>query len=274
MTVRLVNILAVPLCGLLLLQACSQVKPEISSALETAIKSSLRTESYSQRDVYRHPAETLLFFDVQPNHHVVEIWPGGGWYTEILAPYLNERGQFYAAHFPENSPVVYFSRGRDRFLDKLTSSPELYERVHVAEFHPPSSVVMAKPESIDRVLTFRNVHNWLKAGYAEAAFKEFYSVLKPGGVLGVVEHRAPAGRSVKDMIKSGYMTEAKVVALAKSAGFVLEASSGINANVKDTTEHPAGVWSLPPTLRLGEQDREKYLATGESDRMTLKFVKP
>jgi predicted methyltransferase len=249
--------------------------PKIQAqALSAAVLSDNRTEAFRQRDSARHPEQTLQFFDVQPQHHVVEIWPGAGWYSEILAPYLMPHGRFYAAHFPQNSPVSYFNKARAKYAEKLAASPELYQAVEVTAFHPSSSVSISPQESVDRVLTFRNVHNWLKGGYAPAAFSEFYRALKPDGILGVVEHRAPAGTSSADMISSGYMTQAAVIALAETAGFKLLASSEINSNVKDNAQHPAGVWSLPPSLRLGESDREKYVAIGESDRMTLKFIKP
>lgn len=242
--------------------------------LEGVAQAEHRTPIYAQRDAARHPVKTLAFFDVQPQHTVVEIWPGGGWYSELLAPYLSQEGHFYAAHFPAQTPVAYFKRVQAAYVEKLAQTPEVYGAVEVTEFHPPSKAQAAPLGEIDRVLTFRNVHNWLKAGYAPAAFANFYGLLNAGGVLGVVEHRAPAGISEAEMIRSGYVTEAKVIALATAAGFKLQASSDINANPRDTAQHPAGVWSLPPTLRLGATDREKYLAIGESDRMTLKFIKP
>ena len=227
------------------------------------------------RDAYRHPAETLAFFQVEPEMTVVEIWPGaGGWYTAILAPWLRDHGTFYAAQFPADSGVDFYQRALRRYIEKLEAHPALYDQVNITHLGPPEHTDIAPAESADRVLTFRNVHNWAKAGTAEAAFESFFRALKPGGVLGVVEHRAPAGRPLAEQIESGYMTEAYVIKQAEKAGFMLEANASINANPADDTEHPAGVWTLPPTLRLGEQDRARYLDIGESDRMTLRFRKP
>jgi len=259
---------------LILMGVVSAHADNSGAALSAAVENSERTAAFGLRDSARHPVQTLAFFDVQPQHHVVEIWPGSGWYTEILAPYLMTQGRLYAAHFPVHSSVSYFNKSRAKYADKLAANPDTYRGVEITAFYPPASESIAPTASADRVLTFRNVHNWLKAGYAPAAFTEFYRALKPGGVLGVVEHRAPVGTSIEDMISSGYMTEAKVIALAEAAGFKVLASSEINANPRDNALHPAGVWSLPPSLRLGERDREKYVTIGESDRMTLAFIKP
>jgi predicted methyltransferase len=227
------------------------------------------------RDTYRHPAETLAFFEVEPDMTVVEIWPGGGgWYTAILAPWLRDHGTLYAAQFPADSGVDFYRRARQRYQQKLDAQPALYDQVTVTQMGPPAHTDIAPAGSADRVLTFRNVHNWAKAGTTEAAFEGFFRALKPGGVLGVVEHRAPAGRPLAEQIESGYMTEAYVIEQAEKAGFELEANASINANPADDTEHPAGVWSLPPTLRLGDEKRAHYLEIGESDRMTLRFRKP
>lgn len=247
-----------------------------TAALQQAVANPLRNEANVARDQYRHPAETLNFFDVRSDAVVVEVWPGRGWYTEILAPLVAERGTLYAAHFPKDTAQKYFQRSRADFVQQLQDNPDVYRGVKLIDFDPaaPAPDAAAPQGEADRVLTFRNVHNWMKAGSAEQAFKQFYQMLKPGGVLGVVEHRAKPGTSLEDMNSSGYVTEDKVIELAAQAGFVLEDRSEINANSKDSTSHPAGVWTLPPTLQLGEKDREKYLAIGESDRMTLRFRKP
>ncbi len=267
-------LVSILLCGWVTGVNASEVGKTTMDALKAAVSNSERNHADRARDQYRNPAQTLAFFDVQPDMRVVEIWPGRGWYSDILAPYLNRQGHFYAAHFPANSQVAYFTRSRSEFEQKLAASPKRFNRVSVTSFHPPSQANAGPVGEVDRVLTFRNVHNWMKAGYEAKAFAEFYNLLAPGGVLGVVEHRATPGTAKPAMIRSGYVTEAYVIELAQQAGFVLESKSQINANPNDSTLHPKGVWTLPPTLRLGEQDREKYAAIGESDRMTLKFRKP
>ncbi len=246
-----------------------------TAVLERTIAGAHRTPAYTARDRYRHPKETLLFFGFKPELQIVEIWPGGGWYTEILAPALNDHGRYTAAHYhPDDKSRPYRPTLRQRFLAKLAAQPERYGRVVVTELDPPQHVAIAPQGSADLVLTFRNVHNWTKAGTDQAMFRAFYAALKAGGILGVVEHRARAGTSFETMKRSGYMTEDYVIRLAEAAGFRLDARSAINANPRDTTDHPEGVWTLPPTLRLKAVDRAKYLAIGESDRMTLRFVKP
>tara|TARA_R100001198_G_scaffold14951_1_gene7148 strand:+ start:1412 stop:2209 length:798 start_codon:yes stop_codon:yes gene_type:complete len=246
----------------------------VAAPLEQILKSPHR-EADSSRDGDRHPAETLAFFQVEPDMTVVEVWPGGGgWYTAILAPWLRDHGTLYAAQFPADSGVDFYQRALQRYQEKLAARPALYDQVKITHLGPPEHTDIAPAGSADRVLTFRNVHNWAKAGTVEAAFESFFRALKPGGVLGVVEHRAPAGRPLEEQIESGYMTEAYVIEQAENAGFELEANASINANPADDTEHPAGVWTLPPTLRQGEENRARYLEIGESDRMTLRFRKP
>ncbi len=247
---------------------------EEPSAIEIAVASEHRTEAYAERDNYRNPAQTLAFFQIEPDQAVVEIWPGGGWYSEILAPLLKDKGQFYAASFPADSEVKYFRISRQKYDAKLAAEPEVYSGVNVTELYPPKHNAMAPAGSADRVLTFRNVHNWMKAGNAEGVFAAAFTALKPGGMLGVVEHRAAPETSLDDMITSGYVTEQAVIDYAVQAGFELAAKSEVNANSADTKNHPKGVWTLPPSLRLGEEKRDHYLAIGESDRMTLLFKKP
>lgn len=263
--------------GMAVLAGCAAL-PESHAglAMESTLAGAHRSDASRTRDRYRNPKETLLFFGLRPDMTVVEVWPGaGGWYTEILAPVLRQKGRYYAAHFQiDDQSLRYMTPARAAFLKLLASRPELYDRVVVTALDAPRQVDMAPPGSADLVLTFRNVHNWTAAKNDEAMFMAFFNALKPGGVLGVVEHRAAQGVLLEQMIKTGYMTEAYVIGLAEKAGFRLAARSEINANPKDIKDHPRGVWTLPPTYRLGEQDREKYAAIGESDRMTLKFVKP
>jgi len=234
-------------------------------ALQAAIDSPARPAAEKARDRYRHPLATLTFFGIKPDMTVVEIWPAGGWYTAILAPYLKPHGKYYAAVADQHS---------EGFRKKLADDPKLYGNVIVTELAPPGNVAIAPPGSADLVLTFRNVHNWLRGGYAQDVFDAMYKALKPGGILGVVDHRADTKLPQDPKAASGYVREDYVIGLAKKAGFDLAGDTEINANPNDTKDYPKGVWTLPPTLRLGDTDRAKYLAIGESDRMTLKFVKP
>ena len=252
----------------------SNIAQADQSALSAAIGSKYRSPEYIKRDAARHPLETLSFFGITPTMSVVEIWPGGGWYTEILAPLLKKNGHFFAAHFPKNTSVTFFRNSRDNFTKKLNAEPSQYDKVTLTELSSRDFSTVAPKQSADMILTFRNVHNWISAGGDKLAFTFFYNALKPGGILGVVEHRAHANTSIEEMKKSGYVTENHVVFLAESAGFKLVARSEINANPKDNKDHPKGVWTLPPTLRLGDKDRQTYITIGESDRMTLKFKKP
>ena len=249
---------------------------ETEQLLDQAIAGNHREAKNKARDVYRHPKETLLFFGLEANMTVVEIWPGGGWYTEILAPVLRDNGKLYAANLALQSKATPDIRREigGEYLKKLAQHPGIYDRITLTELQAPEYTTIAPRGSADMVLTFRNVHNWAKDGNADATFKAFYDALKPGGILGLTDHRAKPGTPLQDMIRSGYVTEDYVIELAQRAGFRLAARSEINANPKDTKDYPKGVWTLPPTLRLGDQDREKYLAIGESDRVTLKFVKP
>lgn len=240
-------------------------------ALRNAIEASTRTPANVARDRYRHPYETLSFFGVRPGDTVVEIWPGGGWYTEILAPYvLKGGGTFYAAG---NGNVLGGARAR------MAENPALYGGIRLAAF-PAGMNGATEPRvpdgSADVVLTFRNVHNWMMGDspFAEEAFRQMFAMLRPGGTLGVVDHRLPESADTARERSSGYLKTSTVRRLAEAAGFRLVEASEINANPNDTTDHPRGVWTLPPALRLGDQDRERYLAIGESDRMTLRLVKP
>lgn len=258
----------------LLLPTFSQAADAPISAQQYAsvLAGSWRDPANSARDGYRHPQQTLAFFGLGGKQTVIEITPGGGWYSELLAPLLNDHGHYIAA-VQAASSSAYARTSEENLKKKFAADPARYGKAQVAEFEPKAPV-FGKAGSADAVLTFRNVHNWVEAGTAPATFSAFYAVLKPGGVLGVEDHRAKDGADLAAIKDTGYLTTAQVVKLATNAGFKLAAQSEVNANPKDTKDYPAGVWTLPPTLRLGEQDKARYVAIGESDRMTLRFVKP
>jgi predicted methyltransferase len=242
--------------------------PQLPQSVDEAVGSSYRTSDNLVRDKYRHPVETLKFFGIQPNMTVVEIWPSSGWYTEILAPYLASKGEYIGAvNGGTNEENVSSNKKLEGWLK---SHPEIAVKARLVKFTPGSTKEIVPPGTADLILTFRNVHNWTKNHAAEAAFEAYFKALKPGGVLGVVEHRA--GKHTKP--DSGYMKEKFVISLAKKAGFELAEKSEINANPADTKDYPNGVWTLPPSNRHDKADDAKYAAIGESDRMTLKFVKP
>ena len=249
--------------------AAERSSADVGALIDAALAGEHRLDGRAARDRYRRPRETLAFFGLRPDMTVVEVSPGAGWYTEVLAPVLRGRGRLYAAQaaLPDDAPKWY----RDMqagYLRRLAAEP-VFDEVVATAFGAAEGIAPAG--SADMALTFRNVHNWTKGGFAPAVFSAMHRALKPCGVLGLVEHRAVPGASLARMNESGYVTEAHVVALAQAAGFALVDRSEVNANPKDTADHPAGVWTLPPMLRLGERDRERYLAIGESDRMTLKF---
>ena len=247
------------------------------TALQAAIAGTQRTPANVARDPARHPYETLSFFGIAPTQTVVELTPGGGWYTEILAPYLRERGQLILAGEDPASTVAYKQRGAARMKAKLEAQPATYDKVQVAVFDAETDKLQyAKPGSADMVVTFRNVHNWVQLGDAKtvAVFKSAFDVLKPGGVLGLVDHRRPVAQAQDEKAGSGYLHQAYVIKQAERAGFKLAGTSEVNANPKDKADHPNGVWALPPTYANKDVDKARYEAIGESDRMTLKFVKP
>ena len=256
-------------------QSTPEEESSTDSELATIAMGAHRNDSNIARNQYRHPVETIEFFGIKPGMTVVEVSPGGGWYTEILAPWLGSNGKLYAAHFDPNSEVEYYQNSLNGFKEKLNQHPDIYSNVELTVFDPKSTNPIAPANSADVVVTFRNVHNWMRGGREEAlnAFKLMYDAVKPGGYLGVVEHRLATGLQQDDKASTGYMHEKYVIDLAEEAGFELLERSQINANPKDTTDHPKGVWTLPPSLRLGDENKEHYLNIGESDRMTLKFVK-
>lgn len=244
-----------------------------SAKLDQVLAGDWRSPENKARDTYRHPKQTLEFFGIKAGDTVIEITPGGnGWYTEVLAPLLKGSGTYEAA-IAQDSASDYTRKNNEKLRAKLQEKPAQYGEVKLIEFDPKAPVLGA-PASADVVLTFRNVHNWTEDGGAAPMFKAFFDALKPGGTLGVVDHRAAAGADPEKIKDSGYLPQDAVIKLATDAGFKLVGQSEINANPKDTKDYEKGVWTLPPTLALKEQDRDKYLAIGESDRMTLKFVKP
>ena len=246
--------------------------PTADEALRAALAHPLRGEEERARDRYRHPRETLAFFGVEPDSTVVELWSGGGWYTHVLVPYLAERGTLYVTVHPADSEPAYRREATAGMKDYL-SKVEGGDRV-VMITHAPPEVDLGIEGEADVVLTFRNVHNWVKEGYDAAVYRAAYKALKPGGTFGVVEHRGPKGMTREQSAETGYMEQDTVIADIEAAGFRLVEASESNANPRDTKDHPRGVWTLPPTYRLGDVDRARYEAIGESDRMTLKFRKP
>jgi predicted methyltransferase len=249
-----------------------RLDPAAHKALEQVVAGTQRSAANRARDPYRHPVETLSFIGVKPTDTVVELWPGGGWYTEILAPYLAEKGRLIAA-----APA---GKGADSMAARFDADPALYGKVERANFPTVLGGTGVAPGTADVVLTFRNVHNWKmgymhaeKADYSEAAFREIFAMLKPGGVLGIEDHRLPESAATDRERDSGYIKVSTLRALAEKAGFEFDGASEVNANPKDTTEWQQGVWTLPPRYALGDQDKAKYAAIGESDRMTLRFVK-
>jgi predicted methyltransferase len=266
-----------PTASTITLPPPSEAKP-LDPATDAKLKASLagaqRTDKEKLRDPYRHPAETLAFFGLRDTMNVVELWAGGGWYTSVLAPVLAEKGKLTVTHFdPNGPPKSYDTIESKELLTRLDASPDVFGKVG-RQLLQPKTFVFGPDGSADLVLTFRSVHNWIDDGYADKVFAASFAVLKSGGVLGVVEHRGKPGMTVAQMKDSGYVPEDYVVSLAQAAGFKLEARSDVNANPKDAHDHPKGVWALPPSFANKDTDRAKYAAIGESDRMTLRFVKP
>lgn len=259
--------------------ATEAAEHQAASSLESAIAGDWRTPENVARDRFRNPAATLSFFGVEPSMTVIEISPGSGaWWTEILGPWLKQGGGSYVAALTDPAKTTserardYFTDDNAKLRERLATAPERFSGVNLIEVDPAAPVYGA-PGSADAVLTFRNLHGWIRNGQAEAQMKAFFDVLKPGGLLGVEQHRALANVPPEQI--RGYVSEAQVIALAEAAGFVLEDRSEINANPKDGRDHPNGVWTLPPNLNVPEgEDRAVYEAIGESDRMTLRFRKP
>lgn len=251
----------------------SSMDAGLVARLEVAMQGDHRSDKNVKRNKYRHPIGTLAFFGLEPDMTVLEIAPGGGWYTEILAPAMHDSGVYVAGSYDvevEGQPK-YRYRQHKALLKQINEQPDLYGAIKVATYSPPQSRDLWQSNSVDMVLTFRSSHGWLRSGMIDDVYSDFFKVVKPGGVLGVVQHRAPETGDATEWAKKGYVPESKIIEAAEKAGFVLDAKSEINANPKDLKDHDEGVWRLPPTLALGEKDKEKYLAVGESDRMTLRF---
>lgn len=269
--------------------AALETEEEVSTAEKDTLKAMSLAEVVTDihrrggdamaRDPYRHPVETLEFFGLEPEMTVVEVSPGGGWYTDILAPYIGTNGGTYIA-------ASYDPASSGRARERLDAFEAEYMQGDLGDIQltvfTKGAGPIAPDGTADMVLTFRNVHNWIMGGYAEESFAKFHAALKPGGVLGVVEHRLPEDADAERERTSGYVKESMVIALAEAAGFVLDEKSEVNANPADTADHPFGVWTLQPSSRTTDRegntpegfDAAAYRAIGESDRMTLRFVKP
>lgn len=245
----------------------------MAAEISLAMRGPHRSPEHIARNAARHPVETLLFFGLEPDMTVIEASPGGLWYAEILAPVLRERGQYVAAAWDPELPGTpeYQQRAYDNMIARFRNEPGIFGSAAVVKLAPPDSIDLGPAGYADMVLTFRNTHGWIRDGSADRVYAAFYEALKPGGILGVVQHRK--GPKTQEGF-SGYVGEQELIGIVTRAGFILEARSEINANPRDTADHPGGVWTLPPSYRLGDQDREKYAAIGESDRMTLRFRKP
>jgi predicted methyltransferase len=258
--------------------AAADADPATVTALRAALAGDHRSPENKARDQYRHPEQTLLFFGLRQDMTVVELWPGGGgWFTEVLAPVLRERGKLIVTNFDTSGPAdSYQTRNGNKYKDKLAGNPAIYDKVEVVTVKDPRALTLAPDGSVDMVVTFRNSHGWVEDGIEADIYGAAFKALKSGGVLGVEQHRANPGpvADAKKQAETGYLPEAWLVQRIESFGFKLAGKSEINANPKDTKDYDKGVWALPPALQNGETDKARYTAIGESDRMTLKFVKP
>jgi predicted methyltransferase len=254
--------------------ATAQAGAQAEADLQLAIADPLRAPSNSGRDPFRNPAPVLTFFKIAPTSRVIEILPGtAGYWTEILAPYLQQRGQYIAALPKPNPERVELMKAIADTKAKLAADPKRFSRVETVDFSTDGAD-LGVPGSADFVLTFRNLHNWMAAGKAELVLASFHKVLRSGGVVGIEEHRGRTDQPQDPLAKSGYVREDYTIAMMEKAGFKLVAKSEVNSNPKDTKDHASGVWTLPPTYRLKDVDRAKYEAIGESDRFVMTFVKP
>ncbi|MFN4055613.1 MAG: class I SAM-dependent methyltransferase [Alishewanella aestuarii] len=266
-------------CCLLAIPAVVQAEPWQARLTELA-EDPARGAANLHRNQYRNPVETLLFFGIEPQMSVLELWPVRGWYTEILAPFVKEQGQLTIATFRQDlgnradAKMQFWARLSGRLEQRIDEQSEHFGPVRRIVLDPPQLLPAPAEAQFDMVLSFRNVHIWNQEGHLLATLEQLYRVLKPGGILGMVEHRAAKVTELTSVASEGYTDEAYLIAVAERVGFQLVASSEINANPRDTKNHPKGVYTLPPTLALGLEQRDYYLSIGESDRMTLKFIKP
>ena len=257
----------------------------MEARIEQAMLDDSRSAENLARNRYRHPLGTLTFFGLKDGMTVIEIWPGSGWYTEIIAPVLRHKGQLIVADWDQDvagQPDYRYELPK-QLMAMFAAEPEKYDQVAVVPYSPPQSASLGQANSVDMVLTFRNTHGWISEGVAAQVFAEFARVLKPGGVLGVEQHRAADGTDPKVTAEMGYVSEEAVIALAKAAGLYLDGRSEVNANPADTRDYKEGVWTLPPSLALCQESKDPaafdecaapWRAIGESDRMTLRFRKP
>jgi predicted methyltransferase len=261
--------------ALLLAASCSttSTRETTAAALDNILAGSQRSAENSARDRYRHPKETLLFFGIRPEMKVLEVWPEPGWYTEVIAPLVRERGKYFAAVIAPDPDSKYVTGRLSDYQQKLAAEPDVYGAVEVVTLPTDGSDVVPAG-TLDMVVTFRNIHNWMARDSAGQVFATLYRALKPGGILGVVEHRGNTKTAQDLKAKSGYVNEDYAIRLIEGQGFRLVGESQVNANPKDTKDYEQGVWTLPPGYRLGDKDRQKYADIGESDRFTLKFEKP
>jgi predicted methyltransferase len=244
------------------------------AALQAIVASPIRTPGNPDRDQYRHPVETLSFFGIKPDMTVVEVGTGAGWYTEILAPLVAREGKLVAVTYDPNGPAdsgrTVYGKKTQMFLAK---SPEIFGKVELGIIDPPDKIKFGAPGSADLVIAAREMHNWQRRGQIDKYLAAIHQVLKDGGKFGVEQHRAAEGGKAEETAENGYLPQDWLIQKVESAGFKLEAKSEINANPKDTKDYESGVWTLPPSYADGDKDKEKYKAIGESDRMTLRFVK-
>ena len=261
------------LAGLTVACATAVAADNVDPKLAAAVNSDFRSAADRARDPYRHPLQTLTFFGIKPTMTVVELWPFGGWYTAILAPYLHDHGTLYAAAMDPDSTSAEDKRSNSELAALLAAHPSVYGKVQVTVL-APHKMQIAPDGTADMVVTFRNIHNWVWAGMEKDVLAAAYRALKPGGILGVVEHRNNDPQFIPKTPGVGYVGEQYAIELIQSAGFRLVGQSNVNRNPKDTKDYPNNVWSLPPTYADGDKDRAKYAAIGESDRFTLKFIKP